>query len=83
MSSNNHGFSEPGSKNSLSVIVRNNNIEDAIKRLKKKLLDDGLLKEVKERTQFEKPSEKKRRKRKDAIRRQQKTLMLRLKHEGF
>lgn len=82
MSSSKHDFGEAG-KGGLSVIVRNNDIEGAIKKMKKKLLDDGLLKEIKERKQYEKPSTKKRRKRKDAVRRQQKILSLRFKHEGF
>lgn len=81
MSSSKHDFGEAGK--GLSVVVRNNDIEGAIKRMKKKLLDDGLLKEMKERKQYEKPSVKRRRKRKEAVRRQQKMLSLRKKHEGF
>jgi small subunit ribosomal protein S21 len=50
------------------VEVFDNNIEKAIKILKKKVLADGLLKELKARTAFEKPSDKKRREKKESLR---------------
>lgn len=42
----------------LSVEVRNNDINFAMRKLKKKLQEDGLLQEVRERQFYEKPSMK-------------------------
>ena len=53
--------------NLVTVVVRDNNVEKALRILKKKLQKDGLLKELKSRQYFEKPSEKKRRKKKEGI----------------
>jgi len=44
----------------LLVVVRNNNLEQAMRVLKKKLQKDGRLRELKDRQYFEKPSIKKR-----------------------
>ena len=43
-----------------TIIVRNNNVEKAIRVLKKKIKKDGLLQEIKDRQYYQKPSEKKR-----------------------
>ena len=40
----------------LEVRVRNNNVEKAMRQLKKKVMKDGLLKELKRRQFYEKPS---------------------------
>jgi len=53
----------------LEVKVRNNNLEKAIRQLKKKVMKDGLLKELKQRQFYEKPSLKKQRLRKESIKR--------------
>ena len=42
------------------VQVRNNNVEKALRVLKKKIKKAGLLQEIKERQYYQKPSEKKR-----------------------
>ena len=47
------------------VTVRNNNVEKAMRVLKKKLQKDGLLKELRQREYYEKPSEKRIRKGKE------------------
>ena len=52
---------------SVTIQVRNGNVEQALRVLKKKLQKDGLLKELKAKQYFEKPSEKKRRKKKEGI----------------
>ncbi len=52
---------------SVTIQVRNGNVEQALRDLKKKLQKDGLLKELKAKQYFEKPSEKKRRKKKEGI----------------
>ena len=53
----------------ITIEVRNNNIEKALRVLKKKLNKDGMMKELKARQYFIKPSEKKREKKKEGIRR--------------
>ena len=57
---------------SLEVKVQNNQIENAIKSLKRQLIRDGVLKELKNRRAYEKPSVKKKRKQREARRRRQK-----------
>ena len=51
------------------VTVRGNNVEKAIKVLKKKLLNDGVMRDLKERQHYSKPSAVKREAKKQAIRR--------------
>ena len=53
----------------ITVEVRNNNVEKALRVLKKKLQKDGLMKELRLRQHFEKPSLKRQRKHKENIRR--------------
>jgi len=57
------------------IINENENIDRAIRRFKKKYERSGILKEVKKRAYFTKPSVKKRMKKIKAIRRSQRTLM--------
>jgi len=45
-----------------TIEVRNNNIEKALRVLKKKLLKDGVMKELRDRQYYSKPSWKKREK---------------------
>ena len=52
---------------SIKIDVRNGNLEQAMRVLKKKLLKEGVFKLAKERSVYEKPSEKKRRKKKEGI----------------
>ena len=56
----------------ITIEVRNNNIEKAIRVLKKKLTKDGQLKELKRRQYYQKPSAIKREKKKENIRRYKK-----------
>ena len=55
-----------------TVEVRNNNVEKGLRVLKKKLIKSGQMKELKERQYFQKPSFKKREKKKENIRRYKK-----------
>ena len=55
-----------------TIEVRNNNIEKALRVLKKKLLKDGVMKELRDRQYYQKPSFKKREKKKENIRRHKK-----------
>ena len=52
---------------SITIQVRNGNLEQALRVLKKKSQKAGILKELKARQYFETPSEKKRRKKKEGI----------------
>jgi len=67
----------------IEVVVRNGNVEKAMRVLKKKLLKDGLMKEMKERQYFSKPSEIKREAKKQQIRRYKKEQKLKALREGY
>lgn len=73
--SNNHERSEPG-KGGLSVRVHEGQFEKALKVFKKKVMNDGILKELKARQAYEKPGDIRRRKRAEAIRRTRKQTAL-------
>lgn len=51
------------------VTVRDNKVDQALRVLKRKLQAEGVLKELRKREAFEKPSERKRRERNEATRR--------------
>lgn len=57
-----------------TVIVQNDNVEKALRLLKKKINDDGKLKLLKDREQYEKPSVERRRTKNQQVRRAQKKL---------
>ena len=52
----------------MQVVVKNGNVERAMRTLKKKLQKEGLLKELKQKQYFEKPSAKRKRKKADLSR---------------
>ena len=52
---------------SIKIDVRNGNLEQAMRVLKKKCLKEGIFRLAKEKSVYEKPSEKKRRKKKEGI----------------
>jgi len=54
----------------IEVKVFDNDVEKALRILKKKLQNDGLFKRLKLKKNYEKPSEHKRRKAREAVRRQ-------------
>ena len=56
----------------VEIIVRDNNIEQAVRILKRKLQREGVLRELKERKTYEKPSEKRVRKAQESYRRTRK-----------
>jgi len=58
----------------LYVEVRNNDVEKALRRLKKMINNDGLMKTLKQKEYYEKPSEIKQRKKAEAKKRWQKKL---------
>ena len=53
----------------MTIKVRNNNVDQAMRVLKKKLQKEGILKEIKSRQYFEKPSAKRARKKAEGIKR--------------
>ena len=53
---------------SILVTVRNGNLEQAMRVLKKKVAKEGLVKELRQRQYYEKPSDKKIRKKKENTR---------------
>ncbi|MFD2263733.1 30S ribosomal protein S21 [Lacibacterium aquatile] len=67
----------------MHVIVRDNNVDQALRALKKKLQREGVFREMKLRRNFEKPSEKKAREKAEAVRRHRKLLRKRLEREGY
>ena len=56
----------------MEVIVRDNNVDQALRALKKKMQREGIFREMKMRRSFEKRSEKKAREKAEAIRRARK-----------
>ena len=67
----------------MQVSVRDNNVEQASRVLKKKMQREGIFREMKLRRFFEKPSERKAREKAEAIRRCRKTARKRMEREGF
>ena len=67
----------------VQVIVRDNNVDQALKALKKKMQREGVFREMKLRKSYEKPSEKRAREHAEAIRRARKLARKRLEREGF
>lgn len=56
----------------IEIIVGQNNLEKAMRVLKRKLIREGVFKELKSRRFYEKPSEKNKRKRKEALKKRRK-----------
>ncbi|NBC31509.1 MAG: 30S ribosomal protein S21 [Alphaproteobacteria bacterium] len=67
----------------MQVSVRDNNIDQALRALKKKMQREGIFREMKLRRNYEKPSEKKAREKAEAIRRTRKLLRKRMEREGY
>lgn len=56
----------------VTVSVRDNNVDQALRVLKKKMQREGIFREMKMRRDFEKPSEKRKREKQENIRRSRK-----------
>jgi small subunit ribosomal protein S21 len=67
----------------LQVIVRDNNIDQALRVLKKKMQREGVFREMKRRSFYEKPSEKANREQAEAIRRARKVARKKAQREGL
>ena len=70
-------------RQSVQVLVRDNNVDQALRALKKKMQREGIFREMKLRGHFEKPSEKKAREKAEAVRRARKLQRKRLQREGL
>jgi small subunit ribosomal protein S21 len=67
----------------VQVSVRDNNVDQALKALKKKMQREGIFREMKLRRSYEKPSERKAREKAEAVRRARKLERKRIEREGF
>jgi small subunit ribosomal protein S21 len=67
----------------LPVVVRDNNVDKALKTLKRMSQKSGLNKELRKRRAFMKPSEKRQKKAAEASRRVRKALRKRVLREGY
>ena len=67
----------------MQVIVRDNNVDQALKVLKKKMQREGVFREMKLRGHYEKPSVKKAREKAEAVRRARKLARKRAQREGL
>lgn len=65
----------------MQVVVRDNNIDQALKALKKKLQREGVFREMKLRRHYEKPSERRAREKAEAIRRYRKLMRKRAERD--
>jgi len=67
----------------LQVFVRDNNVDQALRVLKRKLQREGVFREMKRRRAYEKPSDKATRKKNEAIRRARKLARKQAQREGL
>ena len=65
------------------VAVRDNNVDQALRVLKKKMQREGLFREMKNRRAFEKPSERRAREPAESPRRVRKLMRKRMEREGY
>jgi small subunit ribosomal protein S21 len=67
----------------VQVLVRDNNVDQALRALKKKMQREGIFREMKLRGHYEKPSEKRAREKAEAVRRARKLARKRMQREGL
>ncbi len=67
----------------VQVLVRDNNVDQALRVLKKKMQREGVFREMKLRRAYEKPSERRAREQAEAVRRYRKLLRKRMEREGY
>jgi small subunit ribosomal protein S21 len=67
----------------MQVLVRDNNVDQALRALKKKMQREGIFREMKQRRSYEKPSERKTREKAEAIRRARKLARKKAEREGL
>jgi len=74
---------QPGGSVIVQIFVRDNNVDQALKALKKKMQREGTFREMKRRNHFEKPSERRAREQAEAVRRARKLARKRAQREGL
>ena len=67
----------------VQIFVRDNNVDQALKALKKKMQREGSFREMKRHVHYEKPSEKRARQKAEAVRRARKLARKRMQREGL
>ena len=67
----------------LQVLVRDNNVDQALRALKKKMQREGIFREMKMRGHYEKPSERRAREKAEAVRRARKLARKKAQREGL
>ncbi|MFK4825626.1 30S ribosomal protein S21 [Paenochrobactrum sp. BZR 588] len=67
----------------MQVLVRDNNVDQALRVLKKKMQREGILRELKARRAYEKPSERRVREKADAISRARKAAKKQAQKDGL
>ncbi|MCH6576591.1 MAG: 30S ribosomal protein S21 [Proteobacteria bacterium] len=67
----------------MQVHVKDNNIDQALRVLKKKMQREGVYREMKMRRSYEKPSERRAREKAEAVRRHRKLMRKRMEREGY
>jgi small subunit ribosomal protein S21 len=67
----------------LQVLVRDNNVDQALRVLKKKMQREGIFREMRQRKAYEKPSERKTREKAEAVRRNRKAARKQAIREGL
>ncbi len=73
---------QPGDELQVQVTVRDNDVDQALRALKKKMQREGIFREMKMRRSYEKPSERRAREKSEAIRRARKLERKRAEREG-
>jgi len=77
------GFFQGKGITPLQVLVRDNNVDQALRVLKKKMQREGIFREMKQRSAYEKPSERKTREKAEAVRRTRKAARKQAQREGL
>jgi len=72
-----------GERTLVQIFVRDNNVDQALKALKKKMQREGVFREMKLRRNYEKPSERRAREKAEAVRRARKLARKRAQREGL
>ena len=67
----------------MRVFVKDNDVNSALRVLKKKLQREGTFREMKRRRSYEKPSERRVREQAEAVRRYRKAMRKRMEREGY
>ncbi|WP_439574567.1 30S ribosomal protein S21 [Phreatobacter sp.] len=67
----------------MQVLVRDNNVDQALRVLKKKMQREGIFREMKQRKAYEKPSERKNREKAEAVRRARKAARKQAQRDGL